>query len=142
MGVELPADLQDFLIQQGRSVYFCGPGADDDEELKDELALEIGLGWKRIYSDQLSKLASVAKECLLMLDFAPSSPEAAVAASDYFWAYVVRSLDTSVEIYDLVALKEEPHPRPYLCLLGAFYGQGEDHESCRRYFELLVELGQ
>lgn len=140
MGVELPADLQDFLIKQGRSVYVCGVGADDEEELSDEQALEIGLGWKRVYADLLAKLAPVAKESLYILSLHPDSP---APAMDYLSRFVVRSLesDNSDELLWLVTAKEPPHPNHYLAQLDG-YELREDFEECRRYLELLVELGQ
>lgn len=138
MSAELPANLQDFLIKQGRSVYFCGPGAGDNEELSDELALQIGQGWKRVHADLLAKLAPVAEECLYILSLHPASPAPAMKYLDEF---VVRSLSVSTEIFDLLAAKEPPHPNHYLALLDS-YELRDDFEESRRYLELLVELGQ
>ena len=140
MSVEFPSDLQDFLIKQGRSVYFCGPGIGDHEELSDELALQIGQGWKRTYSDLLARLAPVAEECLYILSLHPDSP---APAMDYLSRFVVRSLesDNSNELFWLVAAKEAPHPNHYLAQLDS-YELRENFEECRRYLELLVELGQ
>lgn len=127
---EFPVDLQDFLIWQGRSLAVG--------EVSDEEALVRGQAWKREHSHLLAKLAQVATKSLHILSFNPPS---SAPAMDYLSAFVVRSLDVSSELFDLVTLKELPHPRPYLCQLGAIDMEGKP-EHCRRYLELLVELGR
>lgn len=139
MDAEFPVDVDDFLRRQARSM--SRNPLDDDE------ALKIGKLWKFGFAWQLEQLADHAKECLYMMDLPLLNSEvglnavsdATLAAIDFFW----RCIAESPEISKLVTLRAEWDLVPYLCQLSNFtYDQVEDTESCRRYFELLVELGQ